>query len=145
MSICVATRQDKMKSRFIRLLLFGVFVIVLAAFLFSLKLARDRQPLDQLFCRDLQYGISLEEARTVMQSAGATAEGTYWLMNMHSFTIDGQFRVFESGVTFDLPYEVWFPENQAWFSHTSLLVFDENRLVWKGYVAGPDYIQEYKC
>jgi hypothetical protein len=89
--------------------------------------------------------MSLEQARAVMQSAGVTREGTYWLWHMHTFTINGQLRRFEEGVTFDLPYAVWLPENQAWFSHTALLMLDENRLVWKGYVAGIDYIEEYPC
>ena len=122
-----------------------VFALAAVMLVVNLKSAQDRQSLDQLFCRDLDDGMSLEQARAVMQSAGATSEGTYWLYHMHSFTIDGQVRRFEEGSTFELPYAVWMPESQAWFSHSALLVLDENRLVWKGYVAGVDHIEEYRC
>jgi hypothetical protein len=138
-------RMKRLIRRLLGILVTLVFAVAAVTLFFNLKFAWDRQRLDQLFCRDLQYGMSLEQARAVMQSAGATTEGTYWLWHMHMFTINGQLRRFEEGVTFDLPYEVWLPESQAWFSHAALLVLDENRLVWKGYVAGPDYIQEYKC
>ena len=133
----------------IRWLLGIVVILVLAAaavmVVFTLKSASDRRTLDQVFCRDLHDGMSIEQARAVMQSSGATTEGSYWLYHMHSFTINGEVRRFEEGVTFELPYVVWMPEHQAWFSHTALLVFDENPLVWKGYVAGIDYIEEYPC